>query len=88
MSGVAIFTFLFLAFQIGWAGVLTVRIAEYSFDGRMWVIGYPIYWFIFMAAGVPLLLIALPFRLLGIRIYPVFVPERMKPGKWNPHGYY
>ena len=64
-------------FQIGWAGVLTVRVAEYSFCGRLWLIFYPFLWLVFFVTGAPLLIVALPLRLLGIRMYPVFIPKSM-----------
>ena len=68
---------LWYGFMIGWAGVLTVRVAEYSFCGRMWLIFYPLLWLVFFMTGVPLLIVALPLRLLGIRMYPVFIPKSM-----------
>jgi hypothetical protein len=64
--------------MFGWAGVLTVRVAEYSFCGRMWLIFYPLYFFFFFMTGIPLLLIALPFRVFGIKMYPAFVPDSYK----------
>ncbi|MDD3760635.1 MAG: hypothetical protein PHO57_07370 [Acidithiobacillus sp.] len=65
-------------FQMGWAGVLTVRVAEYSFCGQLWLIFYPLFWFLFFVTGLPLLLIALPFRLIGIKMYPAFIPDSVK----------
>ena len=86
MTSIEIFSLLFVVFQIGWAGVLTVRVAEYSFQGRLWLIFYPMYWLLFFVTGVPLLLVALPFRLIGIKMYPAFVSERTKTGNFD-RGY-
>ena len=78
MSGLGVFIVLWYGFMFGWAGVLTLRVVDHSFSGRVWLIFYPLYWLVFFMTGVPLLLAALPLRLLGIKMYPVFIPDSMK----------
>ena len=78
MNEYAIAGLVFAFFQMGWAGVLTLRVVEYSFEGRLWVIFYPFLWVLFFVSGVPLLLVALPLRLLGIKMSPVFIPDSLK----------
>ena len=77
MTALGIGLVLYYGFMIGWAGVLTVRVVEYSFCGRLWLIFYPFLWLVFFVTGAPLLIVALPLRLLGIRMYPVFIPKSM-----------
>lgn len=77
MTALGIGLVLWYGFMIGWAGVLTVRVVEYSYCGRMWIIFYPFLWLVFFVTGMPLLFVALPLRLLGIRLYPVFIPKSM-----------
>ena len=62
-------------FQMGYAGILANRVNEYSFEGRLWLIFLVGYWIFFYFTGMLLLLIALPLRLLGFKIYPVFIPD-------------
>ncbi|MBU2767769.1 hypothetical protein HAP94_16705 [Acidithiobacillus ferrivorans] len=62
-------------FQMGYAGILAVRVGEYSFCGHLGIIGHILYWIFFYFTGTLLLLIALPLRLLGFKIYPVFIPD-------------
>lgn len=78
MTALGIGLVLWYGFMFGWAGVLTVRVVEYSYCGRVWLIFYPFLWILFFMTGAPLLLIALPLRLLGIKMYPVFVPDSYK----------
>ena len=78
MSVLGIFLVVWYGFMFGWAGVLTVRVSEYSFGGRLWLPLYPFSWMLFFMTGVPLLLVALPLRLLGIKLYPVFIPDSYK----------
>jgi hypothetical protein len=66
---------LFFGFQAGFAGVLTIRVATYGFGGRLWPIFYPVYWLLFFTTGWFLLMMALPLRLVGIRLFPVFTPR-------------
>jgi hypothetical protein len=78
MSGLGIFLVVWYGFMFGWAGVLTVRVSEYSFGGQLSPILYPFMWILFFMTGMFLLLLALPLRLLGIKLYPVFVPDSYK----------
>jgi hypothetical protein len=66
---------LFFGFQAGFAGVLTIRADTYGFGGRLWLIFYPFFWLLFFTTGWFLLAMALPLRLLGIRLFPVFTPR-------------
>lgn len=86
MAGYLIFDLCLLVFQVIWAGVLTIRVAEYGFCGTLPGPAYLVYWILFFFTGIPLLLVALPFRLIGIKIYPAFVPERQITGNFD-RGY-
>jgi hypothetical protein len=65
---------LYYGFLFAYAGVLTGRMRKYSYSGYLpfWK---EIFVYFAMWASAPLLLIfALPLRLLGIRMYPIFIP--------------
>jgi len=50
-------------------------VATHSFCGKLWPIFYPVYFLLFFTTGWFLLFMALPLRLFGIRLYPVFTPR-------------
>lgn len=85
MNGYFIFAMALAMFQIGWAATLTGRVFSYTFAGSgplfTLIVGIGCFMF-FYVTGTLLLLIALPFRLFGIKMYPVFVPDEMRTGEF------
>ena len=68
----------YYVFVFGFAGILVGRINEYGWGGTMPVLLKLVTWFGMFLMGPLLLIVALPLRLLGIRMYPVFIPTYMK----------
>lgn len=77
MSSHLIHVWCLLIFQFILAGFLTHRVVEYSFEGELSIPGYFLYWMTFFVTGSFLLMVALPLRLIGIKMFPVFVPKSM-----------
>lgn len=62
-------------FVFGYAGILTRNINTYRWGGTMPIWLKPLTWFGMLLIGPCLLIVALPLRLLGIRMFPVFPPR-------------
>ncbi|MGC9217320.1 hypothetical protein [Acidithiobacillus sp.] len=65
----------FNIFMMGYAGILASRVNTYSFGGRLWMPFFIAYWILFYFIGGFLLMLALPLRLLGFKIFPIFIPD-------------
>ncbi len=65
---------LFYVFLFGYAGVLTVRVNNQGFGGELFFLLPFLYLVMFFTTGI-LLCIALPLRLFGIRVFPIFTPK-------------
>ncbi|MHB8226357.1 hypothetical protein [Acidithiobacillus sp.] len=67
-------------FVIGYAGILTGKINAYRWRGTMPGPLLLLTWIGMFLTGPLLLIVALPLRLLGIRMFPVFTPlPRSRP---------
>ncbi|OCX71659.1 hypothetical protein A6M27_02675 [Acidithiobacillus thiooxidans] len=55
----------------------TSRVAYYHHGGRMPIILYPCFWIFFYFTSLFILALAIPLRLLGVRLFPVFGPKGM-----------
>lgn len=67
----------YYVFVIFLASFLTKNINTYRWGGNMprWLM--PIVWLSMFICGPCLLIVALPLRLIGIRMLPVFIPYNM-----------
>lgn len=66
------------ALDIFLTGMFTNRVAYYHHGGSMPFILYPCFWVFFYFTSLFILALALPLRLLGVRLFPVFLPRDMQ----------
>ena len=69
----------YYVFVLGYAGILTRTINQYRWRGTMPGPLLLLTWIGMFLSGPLLLIVALPLRLLGIRMFPVFIPGRARP---------
>jgi hypothetical protein len=65
----------YYVFVLGYAGILTGKINAYRWRGTMPGPLLLLTWVSMFLTGPLLLIVALPLRLLGIRMFPVFTPH-------------
>ena len=73
----------YYVFVFGFAGILVGRVNEYGWGGAMPGFLKLITWVAMFLTGPLMLIVALPLRLLGIRMYPIFIPTYMKDGGYS-----
>lgn len=72
------FSMITLVIQLVAATVFTNRLVYYAYANQVhWFLKFGAFWFFFILA-IPLIVLAVPLRLIGIKMFPVFVNEK----KW------